>query len=269
MALVDVPILCKVTAEMCPVLQVGLQSSVVALQKSLTTATDYAKKYSRHCTHLAYMETQHSFGKRERQKNNKQRKNSNCYDNSCNFKSPYNLYHQIEIANVHIMKLVKLVTSQLLKFHIWFHTSHIGNRINLSPYALCCMCMEDFLPDTSNCGLRMHRECRERFLHHRLQRKPLISDPSMHHVTCVTHAPWCMSGSLTRGGGENVLGIPSVFTTHNCTYLTRDCLPTLFDLMCIWPRLGSLRRRAPLLPAICFNGNKGLRLETLKVNRVK
>ena len=92
------------------------------------------------------------------------------------------------------------------------------------------MCMEDFLPDTSNCGLRMHRECRERFLHHRLQRKPPISDPSMHHVTCVTHAPWCMSRSLTRGGGENVPGIPSVFTTHNCTYLTRDCLPTLFDL---------------------------------------
>ena len=25
----------------------------------------------------------------------------------------------------------------------------------------------------------------------------------MHHGTCVTHMPWCMSGSLTRGGGEN------------------------------------------------------------------
>ena len=30
----------------------------------------------------------------------------------------------------------------------------------------------------------------------------------MHHGTCVTHVPWCMSGSLTRGGGENVPGIP-------------------------------------------------------------
>ena len=27
------------------------------------------------------------------------------------------------------------------------------------------------LPDTSNCGLRMRRECRERFLRHQLQRK--------------------------------------------------------------------------------------------------
>ena len=30
----------------------------------------------------------------------------------------------------------------------------------------------------------------------------------MHHGTCVTHVPWCMSGSLTRGDGENVPGIP-------------------------------------------------------------
>ena len=41
----------------------------------------------------------------------------------------------------------------------------------------------------------MRRECRERFPRHRLQRKPLVSDPGMHHGTCVTHGgvsnPWC------------------------------------------------------------------------------
>ena len=42
----------------------------------------------------------------------------------------------------------------------------------------------------------------------RFQRKPLVSDPGMHHGTCVTHVPWCMSGSLTCGDGENVPGIP-------------------------------------------------------------
>ena len=42
----------------------------------------------------------------------------------------------------------------------------------------------------------------------RFQRKPLVSNPSMHHGTCVTHVPWCMSGSLTCGDGENVPGIP-------------------------------------------------------------
>ena len=49
----------------------------------------------------------------------------------------------------------------------------------------------------------MRQECRERFPHHRLQRKQLVSDPGMHHGMCVTHVSWCMSGSLTHGGGEN------------------------------------------------------------------
>ena len=26
---------------------------------------------------------------------------------------------------------------------------------------------------------------------------PLVSDPDMHHGTCVTHVPWCMPGSVT------------------------------------------------------------------------
>ena len=46
------------------------------------------------------------------------------------------------------------------------------------------------------------------FPRRRFKRKPLVSDPSMHHGTCVTHVPWCMSGSLTCGDGENVPGIP-------------------------------------------------------------
>ena len=53
----------------------------------------------------------------------------------------------------------------------------------------------------------------------RFQRKPLVSDPGMHHGTCLTHVPWCMSGSLTCGDGENVPGIPGA------------CAPAI---MCIW-----------------------------------
>ena len=53
------------------------------------------------------------------------------------------------------------------------------------------------------------------------KRKLLASDPGMHHGTCVTHAPWCMSGSLTHGDGENVPGISGVCATHNFTYLIR------------------------------------------------
>ena len=59
------------------------------------------------------------------------------------------------------------------------------------------------------------------FPRHRLQRKPLVSDPGMHHGTCATHVPWSMSGSLTRGGGENVPGIPGACATRNFTYLVR------------------------------------------------
>ena len=68
----------------------------------------------------------------------------------------------------------------------------------------------DLLPDTQNCGLRMLRKCRKRFPRHKLQRKPLDSDPGMH--------PWCMTGSLTRGGGEN---IPGACATRNFAYLVR------------------------------------------------
>ena len=70
----------------------------------------------------------------------------------------------------------------------------------------------------------MRRECRERFTRHRLQRKPLVSDPDMLHGTCVTHVPWCMSGSLTRGVGENVPGIPSACVSRIFTYLARGPL---------------------------------------------
>ena len=81
------------------------------------------------------------------------------------------------------------------------------------------------------------------FPRHRLQRKPLVSDPGMHHGTCITHVPWCMSGSLTRGGGENVPGIPGACATSNFTYLSRGpwaCIIRQFTLSsaqpntCVW-----------------------------------
>ena len=43
----------------------------------------------------------------------------------------------------------------------------------------------------------------------------------MHQGTCVTHVPWCMSGLLTRGGGENVPGIPGACAPRNFVFLVR------------------------------------------------
>ena len=72
-----------------------------------------------------------------------------------------------------------------------------------------------------SCGLRMRREGRERFPCHWVQRKPLDNDPDMHHGTYVTHVSWFRSGSLTRAGGENVLGNPEACTISNFMYLAK------------------------------------------------
>ena len=41
----------------------------------------------------------------------------------------------------------------------------------------------------------MRQECQERFPRQRWR----VSDPDMHHGTCIRHAPCCMPGSLTSG----------------------------------------------------------------------
>ena len=77
------------------------------------------------------------------------------------------------------------------------------------------------------------------FPRHWLQRKPLVSNPGMHHGTCVTHVPWCMSGLLSRCGGENVPGIPGACATRNFTYLARGPLvpvycPYMYHIWDLW-----------------------------------
>ena len=73
-------------------------------------------------------------------------------------------------------------------------------------------------------GLRMRRECRERFPRHRG-----VSDPDMHHGTCVMHVPWCMPRSLTSGFlwsrcRVNIPGIPGACATRGFTHLARSPL---------------------------------------------
>ena len=67
----------------------------------------------------------------------------------------------------------------------------------------------------------MRWEFQERFPRYWRQSKPLVSDPGMNHGTCVTQVQWCMPGSLTSCGGENVPGIPGACTTRNFTYLVK------------------------------------------------
>ena len=50
---------------------------------------------------------------------------------------------------------------------------------------------------------------------------PRISDPDMHHGTCVTHVPWCMPGSLTSGFLWSRRRGEMFPATCNFTYLVR------------------------------------------------
>ena len=66
-----------------------------------------------------------------------------------------------------------------------------------------------------------------------LKKKPLVSDPGMHHSTCVTYVSWCMSGSLTHGGGENIPGIPGACATCIFAYLVRG--PCCYQILILGP----------------------------------
>ena len=55
---------------------------------------------------------------------------------------------------------------------------------------------------------------------------PRVSNPDMHHGTCVTHVPWCIPGLLTSGfiwgrWQENISNIPSARATRKFSYLVR------------------------------------------------
>ena len=92
------------------------------------------------------------------------------------------------------------------------------------------------LPDTWNWGLRMRRGYRERFPPPPNSKETASQRSRMHHGTCVTHVPWCMSRSLTRGGGESVPDISGACATHHFTHLIRGplrSLSVLYSLFCV------------------------------------
>ena len=96
----------------------------------------------------------------------------------------------------------KIWTANERSLHCYKNTSHSEAFRYFGEDKLWRPGIMGLLPDAQNCGLCMSWECRERFPHHQHQMNPSVSDTNMHHGTCVTHVPWCMSGSLTRGGGK-------------------------------------------------------------------
>ena len=70
----------------------------------------------------------------------------------------------------------------------------------------------------------MRREYRESFLATSLKRNHWLAIPA-----CIPARASCMSGSLNRGNGENVPGIPGACATHKFKYLAKTPL-----WGCIW-----------------------------------
>ena len=68
----------------------------------------------------------------------------------------------------------------------------------------------------------------KRFPRHQLQRQLLVSDPGMHHGTCITHMSSRRSGALILGGRKNVPGISGACAIRNFTDLVRGPLWKFF-----------------------------------------
>ena len=75
------------------------------------------------------------------------------------------------------------------------------------------------LPGTWNCGLRMRRECRERFLRHSRLAIPTCITARASRTRCDAYRDRYIGVSIAVGGGENVRDIPGACVTRNFTYL--------------------------------------------------
>ena len=116
-------------------------------------------------------------------------------------------------SNIHIISLCFVLLSLCLKLMVYSCHLFIYNPYSSAlPYNWCC-----HGPLTRYLKLRVAHApgMQGTFSHHWPQRKPLVSDPGMHHGTCVNHVPWFMSGSLTCDDGEKVSGIPGACATDN------------------------------------------------------
>ena len=90
------------------------------------------------------------------------------------------------------------------------------------------------LPDTQKLRVMQVPGMSETFSPPPTSKKPLVIDPGMNHDKGVTHVPWCMSGSLPRGGGENVPGIPVACTTRSLAHLVRGPCEPEFAWGLLW-----------------------------------
>ena len=193
---------------------------------------------------------------------------------SVNWKS----YHRDQIRYVIIT--TKVIYTDVCWYHILPYTHFIRDwRFSCSPLTLrnLGLCLWLSILQTGNllwwasCQIRKIAGCTcarnagNVYSRRRLQKEPLVRYPGMHQATCLTHVPWWMSGSLTRGGGENVPGIPGACAPailhiwqefHDCMFL---CSPTTKHQDCITMRatMGKICWELLIRTLIVINITKG------------
>ena len=113
---------------------------------------------------------------------------------------------------LHASHQLELTTTQTCKnvfvSNIYFH---LGFRLSVKKgsylfYGLFCTYMRHrtgrVIADSGNRPLNRYVKLRVAHapgMPGTFSRPPRVSDLDMHHDTCVTHVPWCMPGSPTRG----------------------------------------------------------------------
>ena len=131
----------------------------------------------------------------------------------------YHTLHQLTWHQLHLTRNAGIVLQSIIIFKIPWRIPLSTFQINTS-IGFCILIIRSPIQISQTWPAALS----QRFPRHRLLRKSLVSDPSMHHGPCVKHVPWCMSRSLTRDGGENVPDISGACATRNFTYLVRGPL---------------------------------------------
>ena len=100
---------------------------------------------------------------------------------------------------------------------------------------------------------------------------PRVSDPDMHHGTCVTHVPWCMPGSLTSGflwsrwRGKRTRDFAYLVRgpcTSNIFPEVKAFAPLLRPCKCTW-------RSGPILSIVILRGSRLLSDMTSITKQIK
>ena len=103
--------------------------------------------------------------------------------------SPKHVYFSIWYINMYIKLSEEFIT---------VHDRQFPSKLSCHTRNEASNAAHNVLPRAS-CQIRKIAGVHAPRMPDRFPRYQGVSDPDMHHSTCVTHVPWCMPGSLTSG----------------------------------------------------------------------